>query len=49
MLVNDRPQGSVATRVRNGGFFLLKLCYKFTAESTLKEFIKLVDIWLSYQ
>jgi len=26
-----------------------KLCYKFTAESVLKEFLKAVDVWRSYR
>ena len=43
--INNKSQGSVATRFRNDNTLSLILCYKFTAESALKEFVKSIDIW----
>jgi len=46
-VINDKSQGSVATRFKNGGniYTVPTVCYRSTVESALKEFLKSDDIW----
>jgi len=49
IVINDKAQGSVATRLRCGGLFSNHFTMNLLLSLLVKEFLKSVNIWQSYR